>query len=154
MASELGSRVTTLVAAVIIAAGVYLGLRDRGGPDRGDPPPAPPAPPRPSPAAPPPRPPAHAAAGANAARALEGVKPDLIQKCWNPALARAPEPATARYLFDLTFDAAGKEIARGISEPRGESRADVGVCLRALPIGLAIPPPGENVRVEAVLVLP
>jgi hypothetical protein len=86
--------------------------------------------------------------------ALLARKPRLVEQCWKPALAREPLPATAKYLYAMSFDAQGKQIAQGISEPRDASRWDVARCLREQPMDLVIPPQGGNVSVEVTLELP
>jgi hypothetical protein len=69
--------------------------------------------------------------------------------------ARAAEPATSKYLVRSTFDASGREIARGVSELRGEpSRADVARCLRELPLDLEPGPLGASVSLELDLAFP
>lgn len=91
---------------------------------------------------------------AKAALAAE-KKATFIPKCWTPLLAKQPEPATSKFLLNMTFDAKGVETGRGISEERGASRPDVANCLRLLPLGLKLtPPPGESVQVEIPLELP
>lgn len=135
-----------LAGAVIIAAGLYFGLRARG---------AAPAAPGTSPSAaltpanaaaretspalggpgaptsavavdkpvvPPVMPfaapiPAAQDKNADLARAaLEKMRGTLVAKCWAPAAAKSPEPAHASFTFNLAFDAQGKERARGIGE--------------------------------------
>jgi hypothetical protein len=78
----------------------------------------------------------------------------LDSECWDPAIARAADPATANYVYDLTFDAAGNEISRGINETRGESRADVGVCLSQHFASLRVHPPGQQVHVLVTVAFP
>jgi hypothetical protein len=90
----------------------------------------------------------------DATRALEKAKKKLEAACWKPAIAENPEPKRARFIFNLSFDARGQEIARGVTELRDESRADVGQCLRAQPIGLEIPPPGAIIAVSIALEFP
>lgn len=174
MASDSKSLVplSILGAGALVGAGLYFGLRER--PVLAPlPEPSASAAPALPPAAPPtvapteavtPEPPAAAPgpvspevitkASEDAARALEKAKKKLSDACWKPALAETPEPKTARYLFNLSFDARGKEIARGVTELRDESRADVGQCLRAQPIGLEIPPPGAIIAVSIALEFP
>lgn len=86
--------------------------------------------------------------------ALEGQRKDLVKECWAPAAKANPEPALARYSFNVTFNAEGTEIARGISDVRGFERPDVGQCLRQRSLGLRIPPPGVNVMVDVPFTLP
>jgi hypothetical protein len=77
-----------------------------------------------------------------------------VKTCWKPAVRKNPNPKQARYIFSLSFDARGVERGRGISEIRGQSRADVAQCLRRLRMGLKIPAPGYNVTVRVPLVFP
>ncbi len=63
----------------------------------------------------------------------------LLPKCWEPAIAKQPTPAKAKYKLSLAFDGAGKEIGRGLSEDRSAARPDVADCIRALPMALELP---------------
>ena len=83
----------------------------------------------------------------------------LKKACWGPIVAKAAEPKTSVHRVVLGFDAAGHEVARGISDVRDKtSRPDVGGCLRALPpdtvSALAIAAPGEPLQVELELSFP
>jgi hypothetical protein len=97
----------------------------------------------------------NATATKQAAEALLAQHGDLVKKCWEPSFKANPEPAKAKYTYNLAFGADGKEIARGISDVRGMERSDVGQCLRAQPATLRIPPPGVVVSdVNLTLTLP
>jgi hypothetical protein len=156
--------VAIVTGSVIIATGLYLGLQPgSSGPGPVGPGPVGPAPvvlgERTLPAPPVERGgapvPAHDDAASVAARAaLEARKPSLTERCWKPALLRAPTPATSRFRYMVSFDPQGKQIAQGISEVREASRADVAECLRAQPMDLRIPPPGTNVSTEVWLEFP
>lgn len=90
-----------------------------------------------------------------AAEALAAAKPALVERCWAPLVAAAPEPSSATFDLDVTFDGrSGRLIASGISEVRGASRADVAQCLRGAPLDLRIEPQGLNVGVQVRLTLP
>jgi hypothetical protein len=91
---------------------------------------------------------------ADALKSLEAKRAELVKTCWDPSFKKNPNPAKAKYLFSLSFDPAGKEIARGISDVRGMERADTGQCLRSQPMGLTVAPPGAYVGVEIELILP
>ena len=95
-----------------------------------------------------------AAAQKAAQQALDSVKAGWIKKCWAPAIAKTPKPDTARWTIDVTFNAAGIEIARGISDIRGSERADVARCLRTLPLDLRIPPQPRSARATLMLTMP
>ncbi|WP_437641321.1 hypothetical protein [Sorangium sp. So ce854] len=172
MQKELLTPAAILLGSVFIAAGLYFGLQ-RAAPPAALPPAgaeaaaAPPAPEAPAPA--PLRPAPRAAAtgavpaspgelysrvAADAIKELEARRPLFVKQCWEPSLKKSPTPARARYLFNMTFDESGKEIARGISEVRGMDRPDAAQCLRMIPLGIAVPPPGARVAVEVEVTLP
>jgi hypothetical protein len=83
-----------------------------------------------------------------ATRVLEAARSDLAARC-------APSGAGgAQFTFNVTFDANGREIARGISEDRRHRAPRVASCLRKLPIGsLRVTPPGANVGVRVAMQL-
>lgn len=160
-----------LLGSLIIAAGLYLGLQ-RPAPSTAPPPASVEtaaasvvrAPPAPADAPAPSQPhPARAAATpaelykrvqVDAARALEARRSLFVKQCWEPSLRKSATPPRAKYLFNMTFDESGKEIARGISEVRGMERPDAAQCLRMIPLGIGVPPPGTRVAVEIELILP
>lgn len=156
-----------LAGCGVIAAGLYLGLRASQ-------PAAPPASSRPLDSAPaatsvaPPSaqaapPPARVDADAvqkrvqeAAAAAIEKEKREkYLPQCWVPALEENPQPPTSKHFFVLGFDAEGRESVRGLSDIRGESRAEVGACVQRVPMGIRIsPPPGIPVNVQVPLEFP
>ncbi len=159
-----------LVGCGIIGVGVFFGLRSQHPPTTtasssgqetssrpagATTPPVPTVPPQPSvhTTTKPQADQAAAQTHALAAIAKEKVK-TFVPKCWDPALKLEPNPAIAKYTFDVTFDAEGREIARGISDDRSAERRDVAICLRELPPSMQIPPPGALVRVELPLTFP
>ncbi|MEZ4301728.1 MAG: hypothetical protein R3B70_42730 [Polyangiaceae bacterium] len=170
MASEskyLSTQTSILIAGVLIAGGLYFGLRSR------DPAPAPPAsalpaaqPPASSPVAatPPPSPvpppaPAvqadRAAAEAAVAKIFEEHRAEIAKKCVEPALAKKPDPPRVKLTFNITFGPDGKQITRGVVEDRETSREGVSMCVMdALPQQLVIPAQGTSVYIEIPWVLP
>lgn len=111
----------------------------------------------PDPAAPPPAPPARGEVLARAteelARTLETARPGLAERCVPPE--RRASGRSARVTFNVTFDATGREIARGISDDRRAPAPEVARCLRRLPLGaLRVPAPGANVGVRVAMTLP
>ncbi|WP_437730659.1 hypothetical protein [Sorangium sp. So ce1335] len=89
-----------------------------------------------------------------AARALDAHRPALVERCYRPAIAAQPEPRTVKYLFNITFDARGRQIARGLIEDRETARPEVTACLVAALPPVEIAPPGANVRVDVPFSLP
>jgi hypothetical protein len=142
--------IAIVVAGACIGAGLYFGLRARQVPT--SPPGAAPAPPPDAaPASPPVSAPAPSEAQvmAEARAALEGQKAVILQTC-SPA-------APARVAFTLGFDPAGREVIRGVNEPRGAGEAEQALyrCVRQL----ALPPltvrgRGEPTTVAIILALP
>ncbi|WP_437989626.1 hypothetical protein [Sorangium sp. So ce145] len=179
MGRQLSTPTAILLGSAMIAAAVYLGLRHGPAGVPADPRPAGGAPSPPadaaSAAAAPSAGPAARAPGAGAparplqapalgvprdevatqaARALEAHRPALIERCYKPAVAAQPAPRGVKYVFNLTFDAQGRQLARGIIEDREASRPEVTACLvDALP-PVAVAPPGANVRVDVPFSLP
>ncbi|WP_437321438.1 hypothetical protein [Sorangium sp. So ce385] len=173
MQKELMTPAAILLGSVVIATGLYLGLQ-RPEPSSGPPPAGaeaaavsvkvpptptdaqPPSQPHPAPAAAPPAPSRELfkRVEADAVKALEARRPQFLKQCWEPSARKNPAPPRAKYLFSMTFDESGKEIARGISEVRGMERPDAAQCLRMIPLGIGVPPPGTRVAVEIEVVLP
>ncbi|AUX32685.1 MULTISPECIES: hypothetical protein [Sorangium] len=173
MQKELLTPAAILVGSLVIATGLYLGLQ-RPAPSSGPPPAgaeaaaasvkAPPAPadaqppsqPHPAPAAAPPARPRelYERVEADAVKALEARRALFVKQCWEPSVRKNPAPPRAKYLFNMTFDESGREIARGISEVRGMERPDAAQCLRMIPLGIGVPPPGTRVAVEIEMILP
>lgn len=86
----------------------------------------------------------------DARRALEEDRTGLLARCV-PSGGRAG----AKLTFNVTFDASGREIARGISEDRSARAPEVASCLRRLPLGsLRVAAPGTSVGVRVALNLP
>jgi len=166
MAKEpwISNQTAILLGSVVIALGLFLGLRSR---DAAPPPLPPPAtqPPAaqttaaqttaPPPAAPPAAPSIdRSEIVKQAAAALGSERKKLGEKCFAPSLAKQPEPKTVKLNFNFTFDASGKQIARGVSEVREFARPDVTSCvLDALP-AISVPAPGQTVFVEVPFELP
>lgn len=96
----------------------------------------------------------NARANAAARAALAAAKPAISKKCWEPAVATDSEPASVSYQLDVSFDANGRQVSRGVIERRDRSRADVARCLRSLPMTLRIPAPGVRVRTTLQLAFP
>jgi hypothetical protein len=78
---------------------------------------------------------------------LELLRPEIVALCWpSGGLSRGRTSATVT--FNITFDAQGREIARGITEDRRAPAGEFARCLRELPgMGLTIAAPGTNVGV-------
>ncbi|WP_437827192.1 hypothetical protein [Sorangium sp. So ce1153] len=167
MSTQLSTPTAILLGSAMIAAAVYLGLRHG---------PAAVAPDARAGAAPPIEagPGASAAtaerAGApapqsakavprdevarQAALALDAHRPALVDRCYKPAIAAKPEPRAVKYVFNITFDAGGRQIARGLIEDQETARPEVTACLVAALPPVAIPAPGANVRVDVPFSLP
>ncbi len=163
MAKEprISTQTAILLGSVIIALGLYLGLHRTPAP-----PPPPSAPvvvdaPRAPPAAPEPERPAPAAAPADRSQVQRQVEAALAQhkkmladRCLAPSLAKKPEPRAVKYSLNYTFDASGKQIARGMTDNRENGRPEVTQCvLENLPM-IEVSPPGQSTPLEVTLELP
>ncbi len=102
--------------------------------------------------------------------ALEARRSMYYEKCWQwpppdgaeagkvGARLNGPDgsrPASSQntYVFDISFDERGREIARGISQGP-TSRRDIAECLRSIEDALVISPPGQIVSVSANVTIP
>ncbi|WP_437303138.1 hypothetical protein [Sorangium sp. So ce388] len=169
MGKQLSTPTAILLGSAMIAAAVYLGLRHGPAavaPDaRSTAGAAPPVEAGPGASAAPaeragaPAPPSAKAVprdevARQAALALDAHRPALISRCYKPVIAAKPEPRAVKYVFNITFDAAGRQIARGLIEDQETARPEVTACLVAALPPVAIPAPGANVRVDVPFSLP
>jgi hypothetical protein len=91
---------------------------------------------------------------AEVTRWLEQSRSELIERCVPANRLVHGEPGAA-FTFNVTFDANGREIARGISEDRKLRAPEVASCLRKLPMGsLRVTAPGATVGVRVAMHLP
>jgi hypothetical protein len=172
--NHLSTPAAIVLAGGLMGLGLFFGLRDRspGGPAPRPAEPvvasgahaeaaaphtaAPPAePPRPSP------PPAPVDRGAmmravtqEVTAALDKEREALVAKCWTPNASTKPPPKPAKLAFDFTFDASGRQVARGVQEARGTGSPEITRCvLESLPM-ITVTPPGAPANASAVLTLP
>jgi hypothetical protein len=152
---HLSTPTAILIAGVLIAGALFFGLRGR---DTAPLPAAPGPPPSSGPlgAAPPPLPlpapaalPERSAVLADALKALEAHRAAVVEKCLKPNGA-----TRSKFFFNITFDAAGKQIARGFIEDRATARPGVGPCLSDTVPALEVPPRGAIVQVDGEWTLP
>ena len=142
-----------VIAGAAIGAGLYFGLRAQV-------PAVPAAPVAPVVAAPVVPPPAPARPVASAAvvlqqaiEALSYQRAGLQDRCFRPALAAKPG-LTMDLLFNVTFDAEGRQLARGTVELGGSSTPALTTCINEQLAPLQVPPPGSTVMVEVPLRFP
>ena len=142
-----------MIAGVAIGAGLYFGLRAQV-------PVVPVAPVASVVAAavvPPPAPARRVASAAvvlqQATEALSYQRPGLQQGCFGPALAVRPG-LTMDLLFNVTFDAEGRQLGRGTVELGGSSTPELTTCINERLVPLQVPPPGATVMVEVPLRFP
>lgn len=81
----------------------------------------------------------------DASAQIETYRPQFVSRCTPPGgLGEG-----AQVTFHVTFDAQGREIARGISENRRNRAGAFAKCMRELGgIEFSVPPPGTNVAVS------
>jgi hypothetical protein len=150
--------VSILLASVIVALGLYFGLRT---PTPGVAPPVAasgsaqaPSPvaitPPPSPSPPPA--PTEAQTAASVTDLIVRAHPRWKAACWDAA-----DPATrkpGRYSATLAFDATGKLVIFGISEEREASDLAIAQCLRQQASAFTIPAPGRPVTLDVPFRMP
>ncbi|MBZ5709955.1 hypothetical protein [Nannocystis pusilla] len=140
-----------LLAGVLIAVALFLGLRATNTPPT--PAPAPAAAPDPSP--PPAPPPVDLAVSRqHATNALAYHRGTLRQDCYLPVVASEAVPPALDIEFTFTFDAAGVQAMRGVVETSAESRPTVTQCVLDKLPPLRIPAPGQVVTAVVVLSFP
>jgi hypothetical protein len=105
-----------------------------------------------APAPPPPAPstgpsPAVVARATEEAKAnIETLRQQIVSQCW-PAGGLKGGRTSAKLVFDVTFDAQGHEIARGLRMDRRAPAGEFARCLSSMPgTSLSISPPGTTVR--------
>jgi len=91
---------------------------------------------------------------ADVAKAVESLKQRVVRECWAPRKAEPGMPAKVKFVYSGSFDPAGVEVARGISEDRVASSPKVAACLREFKMDLAIPAPGAYVNVNVPFEVP
>ena len=85
---------------------------------------------------------------------LDKHKKSLAEKCLAPSLAKKPDPPNVKYLFNITLNAAGNLIARGVVEDRPTSRPEVLECINDNFPEVHVLPPGQTVLVDVPFELP
>jgi hypothetical protein len=148
-----------LIGSVIIALGLYFGLRTPTAGVATPPATADPAggprPPQASPAAAPAQPPTFPTEDEMAAHvkaAVVGAHAAWKAACWDTA-----DPATrkpGRYIAALAFDASGRLTISGISELRDASDSGVAQCLRLQVNAFTMPAPGHPVSFDVPFAMP
>jgi hypothetical protein len=105
-----------------------------------------------APAPPPPAPstgpsPAVVARATEEAKAnIETLRQQIVSQCW-PAGGLKGGRTSAKLVFDVTFDAQGREIARGLRMDRRAPAGEFARCLSSMQgTSLSISPPGTTVR--------
>lgn len=146
--------VSILLASVIVALGLYFGLRTS---TTGVAPPvaASGRAQAPSPVVitpPPPPAPTEAQTAAYVTDLVVRIHPRWKTACWDSA-----DPATrkpGRYSATLAFDATGKLVIFGINEEREASDLAIAQCLRKQAGAFTIPAPGRSVSFEVPFTMP
>jgi hypothetical protein len=106
-------------------------------------------------------------------RFLQADRWRYAERCWSPALQKHPAASPSSFVFNIAFDADGREIARGIgtkgtpmtpnspgfaefqSDPTQQARLEVHRCLMAIhDQQVFIAPPGRNIDVTVALQIP
>jgi len=144
------------LAGALIGTGLYLGLRHRS-PEQPAPSARPAAPAGAATAAAPPASRRPAATAKDVARqaadALEPHRRALVQACW-PEKGEGQRAGQARYVWNFTFNAEGRQVTRGLAEDRSNPHLGTASCLTQKLPPIEVPPPGRTVYVEVPFQLP
>lgn len=89
----------------------------------------------------------------HAVEALAYVRPQLLARCYLPAVVGEARPPV-EFIFDLTFDAEGVQVMRGMVERRDMAIAAVTRCVADELPPLRVPAPGAVTMVEVTLRFP
>ncbi len=92
-----------------------------------------------------------------AAQAIEALSyhlSSLRARCYDPTVSGQRPRPTLRFTLDVTFDPAGTQIMRGITEDRERPPGAVTQCVIDHLPPLLVPPPGQVVMVEIPLNFP
>lgn len=149
---RLSTSLTILLSSVIIALGLYFGLRTPPVDVAPQPstPAAAPAPVTPQPPAP--QAPTEAQTTAHVNDLVARVLPSWKAACWDSLEPGARKPG--RYTATLAFDATGKLVIFGITEIRGESDMAVAECLRKQEHAFSVPAPGRPLTFDVPFQMP
>lgn len=91
---------------------------------------------------------------ADAKKAVEATRPALLKKCWETSGAPVSSAASWNAVLNLTFDATGMQIVRGLMVDRSTTRHDVTSCVNDNLPTLKIPAPGAVATAEVPMSLP
>lgn len=149
-----------------MAAGAYLGLRERsaapvapvatasaapsGSSDRDRASASPTSAPGPSA----PTPLSNAETDAEVKKALADLHGQIMKSCWTIHEHDKEMPKHLKLIYSGAFDADGREIGRGLSDSRDGYYLPLSTCARALPMNLRIRAPGKTFSVTEAIELP
>lgn len=152
----ISTQTAILLAGVLIAASVFLGLRSMA--------PAPPAeptqpavtasPPEPTPVVQAPPVSSPELVKQQASEALAYQRSRLRDRCYRPAALAAKAELPAAWIVNVTFDGQGQQIARGLQEQRGTSTPELTRCIGYQIQAMRVPAPGRTIMVEIPLSFP
>ena len=89
-----------------------------------------------------------------ASEALAYQRLRLRDVCYRPAVQLAGAGLPAAWTLNVTFDAQGNQLVRGVEEHRGTSTPELTRCIGDAMQPLTVPPPGATIIVEIELRFP
>jgi hypothetical protein len=156
MSASAGMSVPTaiLLASGLIAVSIFFGLRAQAPvvPPTVAPPVTVAATPEPVVAAPPVS--SSELVTRQASEALSYQRTRLRDVCYRPAVLAGGAQLSAVWTVNVTFDAQGNQLARGLVEQRGTSTPELTQCMGKEIQPLTVPPPGATIMVEIPLAFP
>lgn len=77
------------------------------------------------------------------------------KQCWDVLTKQTPGAASTRFTLNMSFNADGSEIGRGMLSPRDAGRQDVNLCVNRLPVSLLkLEPIGAPASIDVEITLP
>ena len=84
---------------------------------------------------------------------MEAQRQQIVSRCWRSTGADK-RGGRVSITYNVTFDAQGREIARGIGEDRRAPAGAFADCLRKDHAALSVSPPGTNVGISFAVSYP
>jgi hypothetical protein len=89
-----------------------------------------------------------------ASEALAYQRTRLRDVCYRPAVLVAGAPLPAAWTLNVTFDAQGNQLVRGVEEHLGTSTPELTRCIGEQTQPMTVPAPGRTIMVEIPLSFP
>ena len=89
-----------------------------------------------------------------AKHSIEAQHAHLVDKCWNPSVAKRPLPATVTLTLTLDYAPDGRLAVNSLQQDAANARPDVTICVEKELVRPTVDPPGRRVRIVVPITLP